>query len=68
MSDERLTKSESRYAWLEKHSLEQDKAMLEMSDEIRRLRKELLSVKAHLESQSQTEGGPEAPEPPPPHY
>jgi len=68
MSDERLTKLESRYAWLEKHSLEQDKAMLEMSDEIRRLRKEFVLLKSNLESQSHNEGGPEAHEPPPPHY
>jgi len=68
MSDERLNKLESRYAWFEKHSLEQDKAMLEMSDEIRRLRKEFVVLKSNLESQSHAEGGPETPEPPPPHY
>jgi uncharacterized coiled-coil protein SlyX len=68
MSDDRLTKLESRYAWLEKHCGEQDKAMFEMSEEIMRLRKEVIRLKESLDNHMQTGSGPEAPEPPPPHY
>jgi uncharacterized coiled-coil protein SlyX len=41
MSDERITHLEARFAWLEAHVVEQDKAMLELSEHLRRLRAEL---------------------------
>jgi uncharacterized coiled-coil protein SlyX len=42
--------------------------MFEMSEEIMRLRKEVIRLKESLDNQVQTGSGPEAPEPPPPHY
>ena len=65
---ERLTRLEERYAHLQRHQAEQDKAMLELAEEFARLKKELAALRA------QQSGGPgptEAAEPPderPPHY
>jgi uncharacterized coiled-coil protein SlyX len=41
VTDERLTHLEARFAWLEAHVVEQDKVMLELSEQIRRLKAEL---------------------------
>ncbi|MFH1498087.1 MAG: SlyX family protein [Verrucomicrobiota bacterium] len=41
MSNERLDYVEERLAWLERHVVEQDKAMLEYSRELDRLRAEV---------------------------
>jgi SlyX protein len=68
MNDERLAGIEARYAWLERHIGEQDKAMAEMSDQIRRLRREIEALRDRLRT---TGGAGEAAapdEPPPPHY
>ena len=67
MSDERLTDLEARFVWLERHVAEQDKAMAEMGEEIRRLRRELAALHGRLRSAA-GEGEAEAEEPPPPHY
>jgi len=67
MSDERLTDLEARFVWLERHVTEQDKAMAEMGEEIRRLRRELASLQGRMRNAA-GEGEPEAEEPPPPHY
>ncbi|WP_438480956.1 SlyX family protein [Oleiharenicola lentus] len=54
MSDDvRLTRLEERYAHLQRHQTEQDKAMLALSEEVSRLRKE---VKL-LQARAQTGGG-----------
>jgi uncharacterized coiled-coil protein SlyX len=68
MSDARLTELESRYAWLEKHVADQDKIMLEMGEEVRRLRRDLEKVRAPGGGGGSAESEPEAPERPPPHY
>jgi len=63
---ERLTRLEERYAHLQKHVAAQDKAMLELTDEVARLRKELAVVRAH----QQPSGGSSetADDERPPHY
>jgi uncharacterized coiled-coil protein SlyX len=66
MSDaDRLTRLEERYAHLQRHNAEQDKAMLGLADEVAKLRKELAALRA------QQAGGREREEEPderPPHY
>jgi SlyX protein len=65
MSDE-LRRVEEKIAYLERHVVEQDKAMLELSDEIARLRLELRQLRAQRTPQS---GGEELPaDERPPHY
>lgn len=66
MSEQRLTDLEASYAWLERHVSDQDKVILEMGEEIRRLRRELEKLKAALANAAPAE--PEVPEEPPPHY
>ena len=67
MEDERLINLEARFAWLERHVGEQDKAMAEMGEEIRRLRLEIKNLRERLGNR---EGAGEASEPGerPPHY
>lgn len=62
--DERIARAEERIAWLEKHVGEQDKAMLELADELKRLRQALLTLR------ERAEGGvpPLDPNERPPHY
>jgi uncharacterized coiled-coil protein SlyX len=63
---ERLTRLEERYAHLQKHVVQQDKAMLELADELKKLRQELATVRAQ---QVPGPGEPgEAPNERPPHY
>jgi uncharacterized coiled-coil protein SlyX len=62
---ERLTKLEERYAHLQRHSTEQDKVMLELGDEVAKLRKELVRLRAQRATDS--DGG-ELPDERPPHY
>ncbi len=64
---ERLNHFESRFAWLERHVLEQDKAMLELNEELVRLRRECAALRARLGERD--EGSPSQPtEERPPHY
>jgi SlyX protein len=63
---ERLTRLEERYAHLQKHVVAQDKAMLELTDEVTRLRKELAVLRGQIQP---TPGSDEtAGEDRPPHY
>lgn len=62
---ERLTRLEERYAHLQRHQTEQDKAMLELAEELARLKAELGVLRAR------DAAGPAAPESAderPPHY
>jgi SlyX protein len=68
MSDERLTNLEARFAWLERHVVEQDRAMAEMGEELRRLRRELVALRERLRGMDGAAGAAPADEPPPPHY
>jgi len=62
---DRLTRLEERYAHLQRHSAEQDKAMLELADEVAKLRKELAALRAQ---QTGGRDGEETPDERPPHY
>ena len=62
----RLTHLEERYAHLQKHLTEQDKAMLALGDELLRLKKELAALRAH--QTSQPEPGETPQDERPPHY
>ena len=62
---DRLTRLEERYAHLQRHVTQQDKAMLELTDEVAKLRKEIAGLRAH--QTSAPESG-DAPEERPPHY
>jgi SlyX protein len=64
---EQIARLEERLAWLERHVVEQDKAMLEMSDDIIRLRRELRALKERQSSGDLGESGSLADERPP-HY
>ena len=63
--NERLTRLEERYAHLQRHVTQQDKAMLELTDEVAKLRKEITVLRA-LQAGAPEIG--EAPEERPPHY
>jgi peptidoglycan hydrolase CwlO-like protein len=66
MSDaDRLTRLEERYAHLQRHNAEQDKVMLQLADDLAKLRKELAALRAQRTSTPE-EG--EAPDERPPHY
>jgi uncharacterized coiled-coil protein SlyX len=66
MSDaDRLTRLEERYAHLQRHSAEQDKVMLQLADDLAKLRKELALVRAR--TQESRDSG-ELPDERPPHY
>ena len=62
---ERITLLEERYAHLQRHVGQQDKAMLALTDELAKLRKELAVLRAR--AVGGTEGG-ELPDERPPHY
>lgn len=65
MSNERIERLEERLAWLERHVVEQDKAMLGLSETNDRLRRELEIMR--LRSGSEPSGAAPADERPP-HY
>ncbi len=47
---DRITQMEERYAHLQRHVSEQDKAMLGLTEEIARLRKEITALRARVTS------------------
>ncbi len=66
MSSERIDRLEERLAWFERHVTEQDKVMLELAEELARLRRELVALRSRSEA-----GGPGdllAGDERPPHY
>ncbi len=62
MSDERMLRLEEKIAYLERHVTEQDKAMLEMAEEIAGLRREVKRLRDRPAGESAA--GDERP----PHY
>lgn len=64
-ADDRLTRLEERYAHLQRHSTEQDKVMLELADEVAKLRREIAALRA-LRHGDPEEGGERDERPP--HY
>ncbi|MBI2813619.1 MAG: SlyX family protein [Opitutae bacterium] len=66
MSDDpRLIRLEERYAHLQRHSAEQDKVMLQLAEELAKLRKELAALRTQQAGGRDTG---EAPDERPPHY
>jgi uncharacterized coiled-coil protein SlyX len=66
MSDaDRLTRLEERYAHLQRHSAEQDKVMLQLADELAKLRKEIAAMRVR---QPEPREGGEVSDERPPHY
>lgn len=66
---ERIDRLEERLAWFERHATEQDKAMLELAEELARLRGELAALRARLEGGGGGEGTDFSPtDERPPHY
>lgn len=65
----RIARLEERLAWFERHATEQDKAMLELAEEISRLRKELFAFRERLPGAgSPGEGDGAGADERPPHY
>lgn len=64
---ERISRLEERLAWFERHAVEQDRAMLELAEQVSRLRKELAEARDANVAGSKPELGPIADERPP-HY
>ncbi len=65
---DRLTLLEERYAHLQRHQTEQDKAMLELAEELARLKRELAVLKAGQAGPVVGGAGEEAADERPPHY
>lgn len=64
---ERLTRLEERYAHLQRHVVEQDKAMLAFSDELARVKADLGRIRSQPQA-SPVADGPAPVEERPPHY
>lgn len=66
MSNERIDRLEERLAWFERHVTEQDKVMLELAEDLARLRAELLILRTRGDAGGSGElpAGDERP----PHY
>jgi len=67
MSEDRQTDLENRFAWLERHVAAQDKAMLEMGEELRRLRRRVEALQERLQAAAPPEKSDDESEKPP-HY
>lgn len=68
MSNERVDRLEERVAWLEHHLTAQDKAMLELHEELARLRKEFTTLRERAESTTHLDLQRSAESERPPHY
>lgn len=71
MSDERFQRLEEKIAHLEHHVTAQDKAMLELGDDLARMRRELKTLRERLAPAAESGGAPSGDEPDherPPHY
>jgi SlyX protein len=67
VSNERIDRLEERLAWLQRHVVEQDKAMLEMAGQLDRMKAELLRLRQRAEAAPVNAETPPAEERPP-HY
>jgi SlyX protein len=65
--DTRVQRLEEKIAYLERHVVEQDKAMFELTEELARLRLALQTMRERLPEESAGGGAP-PPEERPPHY
>lgn len=65
----RVERIEERIAWLERHVVEQDKAVLELADEVQRLKRELAALRERAAAREAAPAEGEAPaNERPPHY
>ena len=64
--NEPINRLEEKIAYLERHVTEQDRAMLEMAEDIARLRRELKALRERSEPRG--DAAPEEPGERPPHY
>jgi len=62
---DRLTALEERYAHLQRHTAEQDKAMLELAEEVAKLRKEITRLRGQVVSSREPDDSADER---PPHY
>jgi uncharacterized coiled-coil protein SlyX len=66
---ERITRLEERFTHLQKHVTEQDRVILELTEKLARLRRELDAQQLRAANGATAEGGGEMPEDErPPHY
>ena len=65
---ERIQRLEEKIAYLERHVTEQDRAMLEFSDELGRLRREIKALRERAAGDAPRGDGETTPEERPPHY
>ena len=67
--NESIKRLEEKIAYLERHVTEQDKAMLEMAEDIAALRRELKRIQERAtRGTGEGSGGDELPDERPPHY
>lgn len=70
MPDPRMDRVEERIVWLERHVAEQDREMLDLGEELGRLKREMLALRQRADEREAT--GPGEPSAPaderPPHY
>jgi len=62
---QRLTALEERFAHLQRHAVEQDKAMLELAEEVARLRMEITRLRGQVAANREADDGADER---PPHY
>ncbi len=68
-SEHRLLQVEERIAWLERHVVEQDRAMMEMAETLQRVKQELSTLRAASASSTAQDGAAGTNEDDrPPHY
>jgi SlyX protein len=66
--NDRVQRLEEKVAYLERHVTEQDKAMLELTETLSRLRLELRKLRDRLADTATGEGAGEPADERPPHY
>ena len=67
-TENRIARLEERLAWFERHVAEQDKAMLELSDLVDRLRREVLALRDRSAAGASGAGAVDSADERPPHY
>lgn len=65
---QQIARLEERLAWLERHVVEQDKVMLEMSEDITRLNRQLLALRDRMTSSGGAGEPDDTANERPPHY
>ena len=66
--NDRVQRLEEKVAYLERHVTEQDKAMLELTDTLSRMRVELRKLRERMSDSGAGDGGGEPTDERPPHY